>query len=335
MESRICIYSKYGKCKKQNCKFYHPDEICCDKTCDIKYCVKKHPQDCRYFWVFNSCRNNGSCKFQHEKPDTLSNAHEKKIDTLENEIKTLRRLHENQDQVISVLKDQLQNQAQEIKNLQSEVLFIQNTSKRKRQNDVINDVTVVNDDNMRTDVKEDSIPEAEINSVKRKKMKRLSFYNGKVPLDQANDTESLDMTCSEEDYQYQEILKYEYRFAKKLEKDIVDIKENVKGRLIDETKNKLNDLKENVKNTKIELKNKIRDSRFENNDNYLTMEVLDNFIKMVENLESIPKNKFRKIAEKDLNEFLYETEVIHQNRQCTLNFDYSIDYSISNMTTSE
>ena len=51
--------------------------------------------------------------------------------------------------------------------------------------------------------------------------------------------------------------------------------------------------------------------------------------------ESIPKNKFRKIAEKDLNEFLYETEVIHQSRQCTLNFDYSIDYSISNMTNSE
>ena len=145
MEAKpICIYSKYGKCKKQNCKFHHPEEICCDKTCDIKYCVKKHPHDCRYFWVFNSCRNNGSCKFQHEKPDTLSNAHEKKIDTLENEIKTLRRLYENQSQVVSVLKDQLQSQAEEIKNLQSEVLFIQNISKRKRQNDV----SLANDDNM-------------------------------------------------------------------------------------------------------------------------------------------------------------------------------------------
>ena len=144
MEAKICIYSKYGKCKKQNCKFHHPEEICCDKTCDIKNCVKKHPNDCRYFWVFNSCRNNGSCKFQHEKPDTLSNAHEKKIDTLENEIKTLRRLYENQSQVVSVLKDQLQSQAEEIKNLQSEVLFIQNISKRKRQNDV----SLANDDNM-------------------------------------------------------------------------------------------------------------------------------------------------------------------------------------------
>ena len=56
---------------------------------------------------------------------------------------------------------------------------------------------------------------------------------------------------------------------------------------------------------------------------------------MVENLESIPKNKFRKIAEKDLSEFLFETETIHQNRQSILNFDYSI-YNISeNMTNNE
>ena len=329
MEAKpICIYSKYGKCKKQNCKFHHPEEICCDKTCDIKYCVKKHPHDCRYFWVFNSCRNNSSCKFQHEKPDTLSNAHKKKIDNLENEIKTLRRLYENQGQVVSVLKDQLMNQAQEIKNLQSEILFIQNNSKRKRQSVSINDVTLASDDNMQTDTNEVSIPETEEKNAKRKK-KRLSFHHGKVSHDQ-----SQDMTCLEEDDQYQAILKYEYRFAKELEKEVIDIKENVKGRLIDETKNKLNDLKENVKNTKIELKKKISESRFENNDNYITMEVLDNFIKMVENLESIPKNKFRKIAEKDLTEFLFETETIHQNRQSMLNFDYSI-YNISDMTNNE
>ena len=121
------------------------------------------------------------------------------------------------------------------------------------------------------------------------------------------------------------------RFARKLEKDVKD----VKGRLIDETKNKLNDLKENVKNTKIELKKKIRESRFESNDNYITFEVLDNFIKMIDNLESIPKNKFRKIAEKDLNEFLFETETIHQNRQSMLNFDCSM-YNISeDMTNNE
>ena len=328
MEAKICIYSKYGKCKKQNCKFQHPEDICCDKTCDIKNCVKKHPNDCRYFWVFNSCRNNSSCKFQHEKPDTLSNAHKKKIDNLENEIKTLRRLYENQGQVVSVLKDQLMNQAQEIKNLQSEILFIQNNSKRKRQSVSINDVTLASDDNMQTDTNEDSIPETEEKNAKRKK-KRLSFHHGKVSHDQ-----SQDMTCLEEDDQYQAILKYEYRFAKELEKEVIDIKENVKGRLIDETKNKLNDLKENVKNTKNELKKKISESRFENNDNYITMEVLDNFIKMVENLESIPKNKFRKMAEKDLTEFLFETETIHQNRQSMLNFDYSI-YNISDMTNNE
>ena len=52
-----CIYAKYGKCKKEDCNFHHPQEICCDKTCDVHLCVKKHPRHCRYFWGFNSCRN--------------------------------------------------------------------------------------------------------------------------------------------------------------------------------------------------------------------------------------------------------------------------------------
>ena len=65
------------------------------------------------------------------------------------------------------------------------------------------------------------------------------------------------------------------------------------------------------------------------------MFVIDNFIKIVENLEKIPKNKFRKSAENDLNLFLEETETVHQGRQCELNFDYSI-YNISeDMTNSE
>jgi len=56
---------------------------------------------------------------------------------------------------------------------------------------------------------------------------------------------------------------------------------------------------------------------------------------MVEKLEKIPKNKFRKSAENDLNLFLEETETVHQGRQCELNFDYSI-YNISeDMTNSE
>ena len=62
MEGEItCIYAKFGKCKKEDCNFHHPTDICCDKTCKIHLCSKKHPRHCRYFWGFDSCRNGESC----------------------------------------------------------------------------------------------------------------------------------------------------------------------------------------------------------------------------------------------------------------------------------
>ena len=84
MEAKmICNFAKFGKCKRQNCQYHHPEEICCDKTCQIQDCLKKHPVDCRYFWVFNACKNENSCKFRHKKTDVQSNIYDKKIEMLE------------------------------------------------------------------------------------------------------------------------------------------------------------------------------------------------------------------------------------------------------------
>ena len=67
MEAKfVCVYAKFGRCKKEECEFHHPKDTCCDKTCDIHNCLKKHPHHCRYFWGFNTCRNKESCKFLHK-----------------------------------------------------------------------------------------------------------------------------------------------------------------------------------------------------------------------------------------------------------------------------
>ena len=100
-----CIYAKYGKCKKEDCNFHHPQEICCDKTCDVHLCVKKHPRHCRYFWGFNSCRNEESCKFRHNKADNLTNhtdvkkieALEQKFDGLLSQFNHYKKVSESQD----------------------------------------------------------------------------------------------------------------------------------------------------------------------------------------------------------------------------------------------
>ena len=63
----VCVYAKFGRCKNEKCKFPHSQKICCDKTCDIYSCLRKHPHHCRYFWGFDSCRNGESCKFLHRQ----------------------------------------------------------------------------------------------------------------------------------------------------------------------------------------------------------------------------------------------------------------------------
>ena len=122
-----CIYAKYGKCKKEDCNFHHPQEICCDKTCDVHLCIKKHPRHCRYFWGFNSCRNEESCKFLHNKDHTYSHvkkneALEQKYDELLCQFKHFKNMNNRQDEEIDNLKKQLEKQAHQIHVLKTMVL---------------------------------------------------------------------------------------------------------------------------------------------------------------------------------------------------------------------
>ena len=120
MEGEItCIYAKFGKCKKEDCNYHHPKNICCDKTCEIHLCSKKHPRHCRYFWGFNLCRNEDSCKFKHSKDpnhtDVKKNEDlEKKYDNLVAQFKDLKKQCIVYDDEIETLKQQLQEQALEI-----------------------------------------------------------------------------------------------------------------------------------------------------------------------------------------------------------------------------
>ena len=120
MEGEItCIYAKFGKCKKEDCNYHHPRDICCDKTCEIHLCSKKHPRHCRYFWGFNLCRNEDSCKFKHSKDpnhtDVKKNEDlEKKYDNLLAQFKDLKKRCNVYDDEIETLKHQLNEQALEI-----------------------------------------------------------------------------------------------------------------------------------------------------------------------------------------------------------------------------
>ena len=318
MEGKIiCNFAKFGKCKRQNCQYHHPEEICCDKTCQIQDCLKKHPVDCRYFWVFNACKNENSCKFRHKKTDVQSNIYDKKIEMLENEVKRLKDFHRIQDEANTLMKTQLKQQGQEIVKLQSQLLKIIESSNSSDENN-LNDVTMASDDGdlqIEKNKTKDVLSKSAVKAVVKKKLKRLSFQ-GKLPEAKRLLKDKM-VDVSVDDSKFQKMIISDHKYVSNLEKEVIDIKENLKGRLIDETTKKLKELKEKLKIKKIEMKNEKRD---DDEETYL---MIDNFKKMVEKLESTPKNKFRKIAEKDLENILEELDAIGQIKEYQLN-DHSI-----------
>ena len=309
----ICNFAKFGKCKRQNCQYHHPEEICCDKTCQIQDCLKKHPVDCRYFWVFNACKNENSCKFRHKKTDVQSNIYDKKIEMLENEVKRLKDFHRIQDEANTLMKTQLKQQGQEIVKLQSQLLKIIESSNSSDENN-LNDVTMASDDGdlqIEKNKTKDVLSKSAVKAVVKKKLKRLSFQ-GKLPEAKRLLKDKM-VDVSVDDSKFQKMIISDHKYVSNLEKEVIDIKENLKGRLIDETTKKLKELKEKLKIKKIEMKNEKRD---DDEETYL---MIDNFTNMVEKLENTPKNKYRKVAEKDLENMLEELEAIGQIKEFELN----------------
>ena len=313
---RICHFAKFGKCNRQNCQFHHPEEICCDETCQIQYCLKKHPLDCRYFWVYNACKNENSCKFRHKMTDIKhSDIYDKKIETLENEVNNLKNINKSQGETNSIIKLQLKQQGEEIVKLQSQLLKILESSNSSNEIN-LNDVTMASDDddNMQIDTKE-ALSKSAGKEVVKKKLKRLSFQ-GKLPqAKQLLKDKIVDVSVDES--KFQKILMTEHKYASNLEKEVKDISDNVKGRSIDETIKKLQDVKEKLKSKRIEMKN---ETTHNNDETYMMME---NFINMVQKLEKAPQKKFRKVAEKELELILEEIETICQIKEFELN-DYSM-----------
>ena len=238
-----CIYAKYGKCKKEDCKFHHPKDICSDKTCEIHFCSKKHPRHCRYFWGFNACRNEETCKFLHgNAPIHTDEALAVKYDKLAVQYKNLENRCSNYNDEIEKLKEQLEQQIHEIYVLRCYVF------PEDSHNDSIfnlsHDVTSQHDDEKdkeaqivmeeSTDIqKENSDMEQENNDEQLKTVKVLSDNTSqKLP---KNDYK---INILNIDYLESEIIKI---------KDFVSSEERMVAKRVNETRQKLKTLNNEIK----------------------------------------------------------------------------------------
>ena len=272
-----CIFEKFASCKKgKNCNYKHPTLVCDDEKCNIQLCDKKHPQDCLFHTIFKECRNGDSCRFQHKNSEDSKHDNEDKYRDLEEKYIALYEKYEIM-----------------IKRIES----LENDRKQSSRSRSLADINrICTRSRSQADVKRKLDNDCDKTLTKKNKIETESMET-----EVSNEVSNQDGSyCIGNDPLYEEVLKCEYKFGKDLDKDVEDVRSNMKCRSIEETMKKLRNLKEKLKNKRIELKNVKKHQMIEEmcEDTY---EMVKNFETVVNKLEKLPKNKFKKVAEKELN----------------------------------
>ena len=328
MKDKICVFEKFGFCRNgSSCKFSHPTLVCDDHNCNIQECSKRHPQACRFFTSYKYCKYGDSCKFLHvKKPDDKINKEEyitlkEKYDVLENKYSKLKEKHDDlenkysniQDRVVSLEKNFFDLMRNEIHNIhrdanQMEIEDPMVVNKHPSPNNFVK---------RKADIDDLQLEE------KRNKMGDVTIVSDDDDMEEDEEDE-LENSC------FHAILDYEYDISKYLTHEIEDIRDNLKGRIIDVTIKKLNVIKDTIVDKRNELKNmngqfKHLESEsvsgmFSSDDSF---KVMDDFIRMVEYLEKLPKNKFRNIADKDLTKILDDIDEVERNKESNLHLIFN------------
>ena len=287
MRDRICVYEKFGFCRNgAGCKFTHPTLVCDDEKCNIKDCSKRHPQACRFFTSYSHCKFGDTCKFLHKrKPvDTISNEDYK---TLKEKYDILMRNHNEMKENYSKLQSR-------VSTLESNFFDLMRNDIHKMQNNLQSTMM---------DVQDESTGE---------KKNRTSDVT--IVSDDNMESYNLD------DSLVHKIIDHEYEICKYLDHQISDVKDNLKGRIIDETLKKINSIKSTIADKRNELKN-LNDQHMDpeiEGDSEDTYKLIDAVVSMVEKIEKLPRTKFRNFSDKDLQIIMEKIEIVKRNKENNL-----------------
>ena len=287
MRERICVYEKFGFCRNgAGCKFTHPTLVCDDEKCNIKDCTKRHPQACRFFTSYSHCKFGDTCKFLHKrKPvDTISNEEYK---TLKEKYDILMRNHNEMKENYSKLQSR-------VSTLESNFFDLMRNDIHKMQNNLQSTMM---------DVQDESTGE-----------KKNSTSDVTIVSDDNMESYNLD------DSLVHKIIDHEYEICKYLDHQISDVKDNLKGRIIDETLKKINSIKSTIADKRNELKN-LNDQHMDpeiEGDSEDTYKLIDDVVSMVEKIEKLPRTKFRNFSDKDLQIIMEKIEIVKRNKESNL-----------------
>ena len=86
MEANVCKHFQRGYCRYgKGCRKQHIEEICNTPKCSNKSCTKRHPKDCKYFFLKKVCKFGDKCLYKHNISSDKS-----EIDILIQEVKSLK-----------------------------------------------------------------------------------------------------------------------------------------------------------------------------------------------------------------------------------------------------
>ena len=260
---KICYFHKFNFCKKKDCKYFHPSEVC-EEKCDIRTCLKRHLQtsQCMFHTMYQNCRNKDSCKFLHETPQPVDDSSKEEIKTLRKKIQELEEDNKNIESKHAKITD----------NLKERIIDLEASVK-----DLISNMATLISNEMITQHEDEMMEDENENDESSFMTNESSYY-------------------IREDVVFKEILKEELLVTNNLKTNINDIIENLRPRIIDETIGKLEILKYNVQNDITRMKSIERhpETKQYSEEFY---EMIEKFMKMTETLKNVAKNKFRKVAE--------------------------------------
>ena len=70
---KVCKHFQCGFCKfGESCKKQHIKHMCLIQSCTSKSCIKRHPKNCKYFSIQQSCKFGDHCAYKHNSSSDKS-----------------------------------------------------------------------------------------------------------------------------------------------------------------------------------------------------------------------------------------------------------------------
>ena len=108
----VCHFNKFVFCKfGKQCFRKHEDIICENVRCKVLDCSLRHPKKCRFFLDYHYCKFGNFCKFLHE-----ANGDEKAIETIEKQLKDVKKELDGKEKEIKLLSETLREMQKNFSN---------------------------------------------------------------------------------------------------------------------------------------------------------------------------------------------------------------------------